>query len=128
MECRHRKIPIEFTRGDSYTLTCTYESINPAPPPVYLPIALGPTVAIYMTCKRYKNDADAAALFELLLGAGITITDAPNGKFTIVIPKAATGSPPCEVPYFYDVVIELNGARQTVMSGTLTLRENITDA
>ena len=116
-----------FVRGDTFTLNVQYESSDGGCPPVLAPIPIT-GAAIYFTCKRYANDPDVAALFQLTVGSGITISDGANGKFTVIIPTADTESLAADVPYFYDCVIEPpGGGRDTVLKGALVLQANITD-
>jgi len=125
--CRCRSQNFTFIRGDTFTLNGTYESSNGACPPVLTPIDIT-TASIQLICKRYANDPDAAALFSLAVGSGVTITSGPNGQFTCLVPQTATQNLACGIPYPYNVVIELSGSRETVMNGFLTLAENVADA
>ena len=129
MGCICQEQNFRFARSATFTLSCTYQSLNPTPPPPFVPIPLTGTVQIYMTCKRYKNDPDSAALFQLEIGTGVTITgDGTSGKFQCVVPEAATENLPVDVPFFYDVWVNLGTARDRVMHGVLTLDENTTQS
>jgi hypothetical protein len=125
--CRCKSQNFAFVRGDTFTITGTYESSNSACPPVLTPIDIT-TASIQLICKRYANDPDAGALFSLTVGTGVTITNGPAGQFSAVVPQSATEGLPVGIPFPYQVVIELSGARETVMGGTLTLLENVADA
>lgn len=127
MGCICRKQDFTFVRQDTFTLTGTYVSSNGACPPVLTPIDIT-GAAIQLICKRYANDPDAAALFSLTVGTGVTIPVGTDGKFVCVLPQAATAALPVGIPYPYQVVIELSGSRETVMSGTLTLCRGRADA
>ena len=122
---------IRFTRGDSYTLNVTYESVSaptyPWTPPVFTPIVIT-GAAIYFTCKQYKDDPDPG-FFQLIVGAGVTIINGALGQFQIVIPQTATSALAYGVSMPYDCVIELvAGGRDTVLEGGITLRQSVTDA
>jgi hypothetical protein len=119
----------KFTRGDSFTLPAQYATVDYSTcPPTITGINIT-GAAIYFTCKRYKNDPDSAALFQLTVGHGITIAAGTNGFFTVIVPQADTQSLPVDIPYPFDCVIEpVAGGRQTVLSGTLTLKQNTTDS
>ena len=119
----------EFTRGDSFTIPAQYATVDYTTcPPTITGIDIT-GAAIYFTCKRYKNDPDAAALFQLTVGHGITIAVGTNGFFTVVVPQADTAGLPVGIPFWFDCVIEpAAGGRQTVLNGTLTLKANVTDS
>ena len=130
MECqRGPGQQYEFTRGDTFTIPAQYATVDYSTcPPTVTGIDIT-SAAIYFTCKRYKNDADADALFQLTVGSGITTDAGTNGFFTVVVPEANTEDLPVGIPYFFDCVIEpVAGGRQTVLNGTLTLKEPVTDA
>ena len=117
-------LDIKFTRGDSYTLNVQYESSSGG---VLTPIDIT-TADIYFTVKKFKTDSDPG-LFQLTVGAGIIKSATPtDGKFTVVIPKSATKLLDFGVAFVYDCVIEIAGGRDTVIAGTLTVDENVTDA
>ena len=124
--CERRKNNLRnyrFTRGDTFTLNITYESVQ-GHPPVKKPIPLSGAV-ILMTVKNNPNDPDPG-MFQLSVGNGIIITDALNGKFSIVIPTEDSMLLDCNRAYTYDVVIKLNGNRDTVLSGTINVKQNVT--
>lgn len=60
---------------------------------------------LYFTAKRLLTDADAAAVFQLTNGAGITITDAAGGLARITPRRADTSSLTEDVRLFVDVQI-----------------------
>ena len=124
--CERKKNNIRnyrFTRGDTFTLNITYESVQ-GRPPVKKPINItGAT--ILMTVKNNPTDPDPG-MFQLSVGSGIIITDALNGKFSITIPTADSMSLNCNRAYAFDVVIKLNGNRDTVLNGTINVKQNVT--
>lgn len=129
MSCECLNTDYEFVRGDTFTINAQYADISwSSGTKVITPIDITNAI-IYFTCKQYKNDPDAHALFQLTVGSGITITSAVNGNFQVKIPSVDTENLACHAPYFYDCVIEVvGGNRDTVLRGKLTLLENTTDA
>ena len=119
----------EFVRGDTLTIPAQYATVDYSTCP---PTVTGIDVtgaAIFFTCKQYRDDADANALFQLTVGHGITIAVGTNGFFTVVVPQADTAGLPVGIPFWFDCCIELSGGgRQTVLNGTLTLKANVTDS
>lgn len=71
---------------------------------------------------QFRNDNNGSVVLELSIGRGITITDAPNGKFQIdaqIIPTSVPGG-----SYPYDIRITLaNGVVKHYISGTMTVEE-----
>jgi hypothetical protein len=90
---------------------------------------------IWFTAKRVYTDADDAALIALsTTTSGITITDAPNGLATLVIPPASTASlttppPPQPLTLDYDIQVkESDGTVTTVQQGKLNIRGDVTNS
>jgi len=88
---------------------------------------------IWFTAKRAYTDADNAAVISLsTTTTGITITDAPNGAATLVIPPSATSAlvtppPPTPLTLVYDVQVkESDGTVTTVQWGKLNIRGDVT--
>jgi hypothetical protein len=70
---------------------------------------------------RYKYDT--AVIKEFSLGAGLTLTDPANGKFTY--DRQIIDMPPGS--YQYDILIDLaNGDRKTYPTGSFTVNAVIT--
>ena len=119
----------EFVRGDTLTIPAQYATVDYSTCP---PTVTGIDVtgaAIFFTCKQYRDDADAAALFQQTVGHGITIATGTNGFFTVIVPEVATEDLAVGVDYPFDCVIEpAAGGRQTVLSGVIRLRQNTTDS
>lgn len=65
------------------------------------------SATITFICKRRADDADGAALFTKTLGSGVTITDAANGAYTVVISASDTNSLTFKFIY-YETVIKLS--------------------
>jgi hypothetical protein len=112
--------PLVFVRGDTPDLDIQYTDATTG-----LPIDIA-GAAIEMTCKNDPDQADPG-LFQLTVGAGITITDSANGKFSIVVPTSATQGLSCLRSYLYDLVVKpVAGGRDTLFAGPLTLWQNVT--
>jgi hypothetical protein len=89
---------------------------------------------IWFTAKRRRADADGDAVVSLGLNvvglSGIVMTDAPNGKFQVQIPKTALVGVE-DFALYYDVQIEdasQGNAPFTVQSGPMILSGEITQA
>ncbi len=86
--------------------------------------------SLIFTAKWLETDADAAAVFQLVLGAGITILSAADGTANITIPASATNI--AAVPYntinlFYDLkYTDSASAAFTVLAGNLNIAPNVT--
>lgn len=119
---------LEMWRGDdrTYTMTATIGGS-----PLNLTGA-----AMRFTAKLAVEDADAAAIIgPLTVGSGITITDAPNGVFTVAIPAAETIGLTEETSTLWDVEITISGVKRTVpevngkpKKGTLKIRMDVSSA
>jgi hypothetical protein len=82
------------------------------------------------TAKRSLRDADAAAVFQLTLGSGLTITDAPGGALQAIIQPShttATLNPYDRVELQADLkAVDAAGNPYTLLSGTLTVLPAVT--
>jgi hypothetical protein len=59
--------------------------------------------------KAKPSDLDSAKLFEITVGTGITITDSPNGAFTVSIAASNTNDLPYDIIYIETIVKLSNG-------------------
>jgi hypothetical protein len=88
---------------------------------------------VWFTAKRRLLDADADAVFRLGLNvaglSGITVVDAPTGKFQIVVPKEVLASVE-DRALMYDCQIydASQNAYFTVQSGVMVLSGQITQS
>ncbi len=86
--------------------------------------------SIWFTVKRLTSAADPASPsedgFQLTVGSGITITDAPNGAFQIVAGSAVTSL--LSGSYRYDIQIQKSGwaGPITITEGQLNVSDDVT--
>lgn len=82
-----------------------------------------------MTAKWRYSDLDAAAVFTLTVGSGITLTTPASGIATVTIGRALTSTlPPHRVDLVYDIQTNASastGTANTIMSGTLTVLPDV---
>ena len=70
---------IKHKRGDTYSLQCTYTD------------AAGAAIDLTgYTINSKARDEDGVLLFSVTTGAGITVTDAAAGQFTLQVEATAT--------------------------------------
>lgn len=83
-----------------------------------------------MTAKWEYTDPNSAAVFTRTNGSGITITDAPNGEFTIdLVPSNTAGLPPSRSVLHFDVqAVTPSPANKnlTVLYGKLVVLPDVT--
>lgn len=65
-------------------------------------------------------NAGAAAVVTKTLGAGVTITDGPNGMFEVSLDEADTLSLAADL-YYHEGEMTLGGRKKTVVTGTVTV-------
>jgi hypothetical protein len=84
----------------------------------------------WFTVKTRYSDADAAALFQLTNGNGISKYDAPNGKILISVDPADTaGCPSQRTVYQYDLTMQYpTGETYTVSEGPFAVEPDITNS
>lgn len=118
---------LQITRGDDNFIEIVVErqDING----VYQPVPLA-GISLWFTGKAGWEDLDAAALFELTIGAGITVTDSNNGIAVAHILAALTRPLHGVGRYVYDVqMLEPGFAEiQTLDRGRLTVVRDVTFA
>lgn len=108
-----------FFAGDSYTYSVDLQGSDP-PGPLDL---TGATV--WFTVKSDSVKSDAEALLALKTGAGVTITDAPNGEFEVVF--TPTDTEDIEGTWWYDLKVKLASGRTIRVSyGRIEFLPNIT--
>lgn len=90
-------------RGDDRTFAMT-ATLNGAPLNI-----TGATIKF--TARR---DPGSAAVISKQTGSGITITDGPNGAFSVTIAAADTSGFTVDEGLIWDVEITIGGARRTV--------------
>ena len=61
----------------------------------------------------------APAILTKTIGAGITVTDAPNGIFEVNLTPADTAD--LKGSYYFEAQIDDNGAISTILTGTATI-------
>jgi hypothetical protein len=84
--------------------------------------------AITFTAKKDIKDADAAVTtIQKILGSGIVVTDAPNGKIRITLaPEDTEDFPDVDTTYICDVQVKKDGVVSTVAKGTMTITPDVT--
>lgn len=84
--------------------------------------------AIRMTAKYNYTDADGAAVFQLHVGSGITVTSPTGGLATVTIAPSNTSSlPQNPLTLYYDIqVTDASSNVWTVVDGTLYVTPNVT--
>lgn len=83
---------------------------------------------LYFTAKRLITDADPG-VFQLAVGAGITVTNAAGGLATIQPRRADTSALTDDARLFYDVQLSQAGAPDqtfTVDRGELVITRDVT--
>jgi hypothetical protein len=114
---------IELRRGDNNTVTMTIavptivDGVTVSTTPVNLTGLLGAT----LRAKRYKTDADSAALITKSLGNGITVIDAANGILTVAFAPADYATITDEVLEFALKLKSASNIVSTVAEGSITL-------
>lgn len=105
---------IEHKRGDTYVLQCAYKDED--------------GVAIDLTgytINSKARDEDDVELFSVTNGAGITITDAANGLFTLQVDIAETELwEPAR--YYQDIEYVLSGVVKSTETFYLRVKPDIT--
>jgi len=102
--------------------------------PITAPVDLSGSVKIWFTAKRSFADADDDAVIRLGTVntglAGVTVTDALDGRARVVIPSEATDALEAGTVFLvYDVqLLELDGTLTTVDSGRLAIVDQVTAA
>lgn len=127
---------ISVRRGDTNTIYVSVTRTDPVTLGV-APVNLT-SAKVWFTAKRRRGDADSAAVIRKgntgTGFTGITVTDATNGKVSIVLdPSDTTGLESDLVYLYYDVqTFELspppNGTYTTVASGQLLVSDDVTRA
>lgn len=107
-------IPLKVQEGNEPLLTITAQKRNPdgSTSPFDL---TGSAVTMYV--KATKNTADGSAMATITA----TITDAPNGKFTVQVTTAATANPGV---YWYKINSVIAAHPQTLQHGDFIV-ENV---
>jgi hypothetical protein len=82
---------------------------------------------MWLTAKRHHSSN--TNVFQLTIGQGIVVTDAPNGIAEATISPTHTASLPREtVALVYDVKLQTaDGDVSTIAVGTITVYPNVTD-
>ena len=89
-------VNLTMVRGDTFPFVATIQHNN---------VALNLTGAQVRFLAKWKyEDADVDAVINLVVGSGITITDAIAGQVEVIVPATATTSLPARVvDLFYDL-------------------------
>lgn len=111
-----------ITRGDTRVYDLAFKDAAGA--------ALNITDAsIWFTAKRSRSDADADAVFQLTIGAGITVTNAVGGLATAEVTPGHTDDITIWTLLYYDIQIkDSTGKTYTVEEGTIAVIPDTTQA
>lgn len=103
---------LEMRRGDTpiWRLTATYPDGTP------FPLA---GLTLRLVCRVAV--ADAAPLFTLAAGSGITVIDAAGGVFEAVPPASATSGLTATTHAVYEVEASGGGRTHTLIAGRLSI-------
>ena len=85
---------------------------------------------LWFTVKTRASLADNAALFQLTIGSGITLTDPTNGTFTVEVSPARTWNCPAKrTVYVYDLTIEYatSAERYPLDEGNFVVEPDVTN-
>lgn len=113
--------PLEFIRGDTgvfdVTLTRSGSPFNPA--------LAG--VKVWFTLKSTPTAADAAAVLQKTIGAGLEITDAINGRLRLTLTAADTAALNPRTSYFWDIQVKDENAQIFTPDGLLGIATVVAD-
>ena len=115
--------PLTMTRGDTPEWALTVVAADGSPFDLT-------DYEVYFTAKRLLTDADPG-VFQLTVGAGVTVTDAAGGLATIQPRRGDTNTLTEDVRLFYDVQLSQEASPDqtfTVDSGTLVITRDVTRA
>jgi hypothetical protein len=84
--------------------------------------------SMWFTAKYSYSDPDSSAVFQKTIGSGITLTDAVNGKATVLIlPTDTSGLANAKVMLVYDLQVkDASGNIYTVARGNLIFLPDVT--
>jgi hypothetical protein len=111
---------LEIVRGDTVAITITVTLAG---------VAVDLTGAsVWFTAKRHLTDADASAVFQLTVGAGIVLTNAAGGVATAtILPAHTSGLTGESTRLHFDVQVKpAAGTVHTVARGALVVRADVT--
>ena len=83
--------------------------------------------SLFFTAKSSTRQADVDAVFQKTSGDGITVTDGPNGEFTVELAGSDTNSMYAPATLKYDVQYVTTGSKAyTLLKGDLHVDADVT--